>query len=66
LQALLGDWVSCTIHTRQDTTGLGWWSFIELQGKMTNSISCCQAIASVKINVMTLAPTILSTSNTNY
>jgi len=66
LQTLLGDWVSCRVNIGQDTTGLGQLSFIKLQGKMTNSISCCQAIASVKINVMTLAPTILSTSNTNY
>ena len=33
LQAILGDWVSCTANIGQDSTGLGRWSFIELQGK---------------------------------
>ncbi len=33
LEALLNDWVSCTVNTGQDVTGLGHWSFIELQGK---------------------------------
>jgi len=32
-EALLGDWASCTVNTRQDVTGLKQWSFIKLQGK---------------------------------
>jgi len=33
LQAILGDWTSRTVRIGQDTSGLGRWSFIELQGK---------------------------------
>jgi len=33
MQALLGDWASCTVTNSQDTTGLGWWSYVEMQGK---------------------------------
>jgi len=33
LQALLGNWVPHTVDTGQDTTGLGRWSFIKLQGQ---------------------------------
>jgi len=32
IQAIMGDWVSCSVRTGQDNTGLGWWSFIKLQG----------------------------------
>jgi len=32
LQAILGDWVPHTVQIGQDTTGLGRWSYVELQG----------------------------------
>jgi len=33
LQAILGDWSSRSVQIGQDASGLGRWSFIELQGK---------------------------------
>jgi len=32
LQGLVGSWVSCTVASGKDNTGLGRWSYIELQG----------------------------------
>jgi len=32
-QAIIGNWVSCTVSTGTDSTGLGRWSYTEVQGK---------------------------------
>jgi len=33
LQAIIGDWTSRSVHIGHDTSGLGRWSYIEMQGK---------------------------------
>jgi len=33
LQAIVGSWTLQTINHGQDHSGMGWWSFIEIQGK---------------------------------